>query len=260
MQERNIKIIVKYLGKDYHGWQKQIGEKTIQGEIEKAAKKIFDQKIYLIGSGRTDAGVHALGQTANFILNHSIPENKILYALNSRLPRDIRVVDSKEVPMCFHSRYNSLGKTYEYRIYNNRIIDPFIKDTTYFIPFKLNLEKMNRAKEYFKGEHDFKAFMSSGSSVKSTVRKIHNIKMNENNNLIKLSITGNGFLYNMVRIMVGTLIDVGRGKIEEKKLIDIIEKRNRKSAGKTAKAEGLFLKKVYYEHNINELLKEKEMK
>ena len=260
MQERNIKIIVKYLGKDYHGWQKQIGEKTIQGEIEKAAKKIFDQKIYLIGSGRTDAGVHALGQTANFILNHSIPENKILYALNSRLPRDIRVVDSKEVPMCFHSRYNSLGKTYEYRIYNNRIIDPFIKDTTYFIPFKLDIEKMNRAKEYFKGEHDFKAFMSSGSSAKSTVRKIYRIKINESNKIIKLSITGNGFLYNMVRIIAGTLIEVGRGKIEENKLIDIIEGRNRKLAGKTAKAEGLFLKKVYYKHNKDELLKRNEIK
>ncbi|HCX03317.1 MAG TPA: tRNA pseudouridine(38-40) synthase TruA, partial [Clostridiales bacterium] len=161
MNERNIKIIIKYLGKNYHGWQKQFGEKTIQGEIEKAAEKVFKQKIDLIGSGRTDAGVHALGQTANFKIKNNIPEEKVLYALNSNLPKDIRVVDSREVDMEFHSRYNAIGKTYQYNIYNSRIIDPFRKDTSYFIPYKLDIDKIFRSKDYFIGEHDFQAFMAA---------------------------------------------------------------------------------------------------
>ena len=256
MKERNIKVIVKYFGKNYHGWQKQPGAKTIQGEIEKSAAEIFGESIYLIGSGRTDAGVHSLGQTANFITRHSIPEDKILYALNSKLPRDIRIINSEEVPIGFHSRYDALGKTYEYRIYNSRIIDPFIKDTSYFIPYRLDIEKMYRVKDCFKGEHDFQGFMSTGSSVENTVRKIHNIGMYKENNLIKFNITGNGFLYNMVRIIIGTLIDIGRGKIEEDNLEKIIKSKNRKLAGHTAKSEGLFLKRVYYEYNKKELQKE----
>jgi tRNA pseudouridine38-40 synthase len=254
MNERNIKIIIKYLGKNYHGWQKQFGEKTIQGEIEKAAEKVFKQKIDLIGSGRTDAGVHALGQTANFKIKNNIPEEKVLYALNSNLPKDIRVVDSREVDMEFHSRYNAIGKTYQYNIYNSRIIDPFRKDTSYFIPYKLDIDKILRSKDYFIGEHDFQAFMAAGSSVQSTVRKIFKINMTSKDNLISFNITGNGFLYNMVRIIIGTLIDVGRGKIEENTIENIILSRNRKFAGHTAKAEGLFLKKVYY--NQKDLEKE----
>jgi tRNA pseudouridine38-40 synthase len=254
MNERNIKIIIKYLGKNYHGWQKQFGEKTIQGEIEKAAEKVFKQKIDLIGSGRTDAGVHALGQTANFKIKNNIPEEKVLYALNSNLPKDIRVVDSREVDMEFHSRYNAIGKTYQYNIYNSRIIDPFRKDTSYFLPYKLDIDKILRSKDYFIGEHDFQAFMATGSSVQSTVRKIFKINMTSKDNLISFNITGNGFLYNMVRIIIGTLIDVGRGKIEENTIENIILNRNRKFAGHTAKAEGLFLKKVYY--NQKDLEKE----
>lgn len=254
MNERNIKIIIKYLGKNYHGWQKQFGEKTIQGEIEKAAEKVFKQKIDLIGSGRTDAGVHALGQTANFKIKNNIPEEKVLYALNSNLPKDIRVVDSREVDMEFHSRYNAIGKTYQYNIYNSRIIDPFRKDTSYFLPYKLDIDKILRSKDYFIGEHDFQAFMAAGSSVQSTVRKIFKINMISKDNLISFNITGNGFLYNMVRIIIGTLIDVGRGKIEEDTIENIILNRNRKFAGHTAKAEGLFLKKVYY--NQKDLEKE----
>jgi tRNA pseudouridine38-40 synthase len=254
MNERNIKIIIKYLGKNYHGWQKQFGEKTIQGEIEKAAEKVFKQKIDLIGSGRTDAGVHALGQTANFKIKNNIPEEKVLYALNSNLPKDIRVVDSREVDMEFHSRYNAIGKTYQYNIYNSRIIDPFRKDTSYFIPYKLDIDKILRSKDYFIGEHDFQAFMATGSSVQSTVRKIFKINMTSKDNLISFNITGNGFLYNMVRIIIGTLIDVGRGKIEENTIENIILSRDRKFAGHTAKAEGLFLKKVYY--NQKDLEKE----
>jgi tRNA pseudouridine38-40 synthase len=254
MNERNIKIIIKYLGKNYHGWQKQFGEKTIQGEIEKAAEKVFKQKIDLIGSGRTDAGVHALGQTANFKIKNNIPEEKVLYALNSNLPKDIRVVDSREVDMEFHSRYNAIGKTYQYNIYNSRIIDPFRKDTSYFIPYKLDIDKIFRSKDYFIGEHDFQAFMAAGSSVQSTVRKIFKVNMTSKDNLISFNITGNGFLYNMVRIIIGTLIDVGRGKIEENTIENIILSRDRKFAGHTAKAEGLFLKKVYY--NQKDLEKE----
>ena len=254
MNERNIKIIIKYLGKNYHGWQKQFGEKTIQGEIEKAAEKVFKQKIDLIGSGRTDAGVHALGQTANFKIKNNIPEEKVLYALNSNLPKDIRVVDSREVDIEFHSRYNAIGKTYQYNIYNSRIIDPFRKDTSYFIPYTLDIDKRLRSKDYFIGEHDFQAFMAAGSSVQSTVRKIYKINMTSKDNLISFNITGNGFLYNMVRIIIGTLIDVGRGKIEENTIENIILSRDRKFAGHTAKAEGLFLKKVYY--NQKDLEKE----
>lgn len=258
MEERNIKLIIKYRGTNYHGWQKQFGEKTIEGEIEKAANEVFGQNIYLIGSGRTDAGVHALGQTANFIIRHSIPTDKILYALNTKLPKDIRIFESVEVPIEFHSRYDALGKTYQYNVYNSRIIDPFVKDTSYFIPYKLDMEKIERAKEYFLGEHDFKGFMSTGSSVDNTVRKIYNLSMNKKNNLIEFNVTGNGFLYNMVRIIIGTLIDIGRGKINEDNIQDIIKSGNRKLAGHTAKAEGLFLKRVYYHHNKDEFEKELE--
>jgi tRNA pseudouridine38-40 synthase len=156
--------------------------------------------------------------------------------------------------MEFHSRYNAIGKTYQYNIYNSRIIDPFRKDTSYFIPYKLDIDKILRSKDYFIGEHDFQAFMATGSSVQSTVRKIFKINMTSKDNLISFNITGNGFLYNMVRIIIGTLIDVGRGKIEENTIENIILSRDRKFSGHTAKAEGLFLKKVYY--NQKDLEKE----
>jgi tRNA pseudouridine38-40 synthase len=156
--------------------------------------------------------------------------------------------------MEFHSRYNAIGKTYQYNIYNSRIIDPFRKDTSYFIPYKLDIDKIFRSKDYFIGEHDFQAFMAAGSSVQSTVRKIFKVNMTSKDNLISFNITGNGFLYNMVRIIIGTLIDVGRGKIEENTIENIILSRDRKFAGHTAKAEGLFLKKVYY--NQKDLEKE----
>ncbi len=242
---RNLKLTIQYDGTKYCGWQKQPNSSGIQGTIEYAIYEITKEKVNIIGSGRTDAGVHALGQVANFKTNSNIPAARIPDALNAKLPKDISIIDCQEVSDDFHSRYSATGKIYRYLIYNKPYRSPLYKDISYHVRYDLDIEKMRVEAQSLLGTHEFKGFMSSGSSVKDTVRTIHNISIEESGDLIVLEVEGNGFLYNMVRILVGTLVDIGRGRID-KPLEEIIASQDRGEAGHTAPAHGLFLKKVHY--------------
>jgi len=243
---RNIKLIIEYDGTNYHGWQTQINALAIQDVIRDAIRKITGEQVDLIGSSRTDVGVHAYGQVANFVTDSNIPDEKFSFALNSVLPFDICIKGSKEVEMDFHSRYSTKGKKYRYKIYNSIYPSAILRDRAYNVKCKLDLEAMKKASLYFLGEHDFTTFRASGSSVKSAVRMITDISLFKKGDIIVFEITGNGFLYNMVRIIVGTLIDVGMGKIKAEEIKSIIESKDRKRAGKTIPAHGLYLIEVYY--------------
>lgn len=243
---RNIKLTIEYDGKCYNGWQKQPDKLNIQGEIEKAIYNITQEEVDLIGSGRTDAGVHALGQVANFKTNSALPIEKLALAINSQLKSSIIIKKAEEVDERFHSRYTAKQKTYRYIINNSKTGTAIYRNLEYCFPVKLNVEKMVEAAKYFEGEHDFKAFKSSGTSGKNSVRTIYKSEVRQDGERIIIELTGNGFLYNMVRIISGTLLDVGLGKIEPNEIPDIIEKKDRTKAGKTLPAHGLYLVKVQY--------------
>ncbi|CAH2215191.1 tRNA pseudouridine(38-40) synthase TruA [Tepidibacter aestuarii] len=242
---RNIMITIEYKGTNYCGWQIQNDRTSIQECIESAIYKITNEKANVTSSGRTDAGVHALGQVANFYTNSRIPVDKLPGAINSKLPDDISILDAKEVDYDFHARYSAKKKRYRYVILNSKYKRPIYNDFAYLVKYKLDIDKMIQESKYLIGEHDFKGFMSTGSSVKTTVRTIYDISLKKEEDLIILEVEGNGFLYNMVRIIAGTLVDIGRGRINLS-LKDIIESKNRDNAGHTADSKGLFLKKVYY--------------
>lgn len=228
------------------GWQKQPNKLNIQGEIEQAISSLTGEEIDLIGSGRTDAGVHALGQVANFKTNSKIPIEKMAVAINSKLKKSIIIKNAEEVEERFHSRYNAKNKTYRYIINNSEYGSAIYRDLEYNFPIKLDVEKMKRAAKYFEGEHDFSGFKASGTSAKNSVRTIYKAEVKENGERILIELTGNGFLYNMVRIISGTLLEVGLGKIEADNIPDIIESKNRQNAGKTLPAHGLYLVEVKY--------------
>ncbi|WP_352419153.1 tRNA pseudouridine(38-40) synthase TruA [Proteiniborus sp.] len=243
---RNIKLIIEYDGTNYFGWQKQPNQRTIQETIENSIKKITKEDIDIFGSGRTDRGVHARGQVANFFTNARIPEDKIKDAINSVLPGDIVISHSEEVDEAFHSRYSAKGKEYRYIFFNRRIPSPLLRNYAYHIPQKLHFDLMEKSLADFIGTHDFKSFMASGSSVKDTIRTINNASLNKNHEIIELKINGNGFLYNMVRIIAGTLVDIGIGKISRNDIPQIIASKDRKKAGHTAPPHGLYLENVFY--------------
>jgi len=244
---RNIKITIEYDGKDFNGWQKQPNKLNIQGEIERAIEEVTgDQEIELIASGRTDAGVHAIGQVANFKTNSNIPTDKIPIALNTKLKHSIRIKDAEEVEERFHARYNCKKKTYRYVINNGNTASAIYRNLEYFIPEKLDIEEMKKAIKFFEGEHDFKGFKASGTSSKSSVRIIYKTKLEKKGDKIFIELTGNGFLYNMVRIIAGTLVDVGLGKIRANDIPKIIDSKDRTKAGKTLPPYGLYLVKVNY--------------
>ena len=245
---RNIKLVIEYDGKDFNGWQKQPTKLNIQGEIEKAIKQITGEEVDLTASGRTDAGVHALGQVANFKTNSNIPIEKIPIALNSNLKKSIVIKSAEEVEERFHSRLNFKRKTYRYMINNSKYGTAIYRNLETHIPMKLDIQKMQEAVKYFEGEHDFKAFKASGTSSKSSVRTIYRAEViDAGNERIYIELTGNGFLYNMVRIIAGTLVEVGLGKIEPNEIKTIIESKKRENAGKTLPPQGLYLVKVEYE-------------
>ena len=245
---RNIKLVIEYDGKSFNGWQKQPNKLNIQGEIEKAIGEITGEEIELIASGRTDAGVHSLGQVANFKTNSKIDIEKFPYAINSKLKKSIVIKSAEEVPERFHSRYSVHSKTYRYTINNSKFGTALYRDMEYHFPIKLDENKMQEAAKYFEGEHDFKAFKASGTSSKSSVRIIYKAVVYEMpNNRIYIELTGNGFLYNMVRIIAGTLVDVGTGKIQPEDIEKIIESKDRSLAGKTLQPNGLYLVEVNYE-------------
>ena len=243
---RNIKIVIEYDGKKFGGWQKQPNKLNIQGEIEKAIEEITGETTELNASGRTDAGVHSLGQVANFKTNSKIEIEKIPVAINSKLKQSIRIIDAKEVEESFHARYSCKGKKYRYVINNSKYGSAIYRDFEYHMPIKLNIKDMQKAAKYFEGEHDFKGFKASGTSSKSSVRTIYKVNVIEDGERIKIELEGNGFLYNMVRIISGTLVEVGLGKIKPEEIPEIINSKDRSKAGKTLPAQGLYLVEVYY--------------
>lgn len=243
---RNIKITIEYNGANYSGWQKQKLEKTIQGCIEAAIKKLTGEEADVIGSSRTDAGVHARGMVANFKTNSRIPGDKFSDAINTKLPADIAIIKSEEVEEEFHARYCSLGKTYSYTIINRREKVALERNYVHHAHETLDINKMKEACQYFIGKHDFKAFKTEGSSVKTSVRTIKELYIVNEGEKIKVFITADGFLYNMVRIIVGTLIRVGNGKKTPLDIVDIIANGDRSKAGPCVSPNGLILEKVYY--------------
>lgn len=244
--KRNIQILLEYDGSHYHGWQRQKNALSVQECVEKAIQKITKETNSIIGSSRTDSGVHARGQSANFYTGSKIPTERIPYAINSHLPQDIRVYKAIDRPMDFHSRYDAEGKKYTYLVLNNTFSSALEYHRVWHVPQNLNIGHMQRANEFFIGTHDFSAFRSAGSAVKTSTRTITSSKLVVKDAKIMLEIEGTGFLYNMVRIIMGTLIEVGRGKIHYNKIPKIIESRDRNRAGVTAPAQGLCLEKVYY--------------
>ena len=243
---KNIKIVIQYEGTNYCGWQRQNIGKTIQGEIEKAIFLLTNEKIDLIGCSRTDAGVHALGMVANFKTESTIPPEKFKNAINSKLPEDIAIISSEEVSIEYHSRYYSKGKTYSYTIINRDEKVILGRNYAYQVRGTLDIEEMRKACSYFIGKHDFIAFRTLGSTAKTTVRTISELYMVKQGETITVYISADGFLYNMVRIIIGTLLKVGKGKIKASDIPKIIDEGKRENAGKCAPAKGLRLEKVYY--------------
>lgn len=244
---RNIKLWIQYDGTRYSGWQSQehTGQ-TIQGKLTAVLERMTGETVELQGSGRTDAGVHALGQVANFHTKSSLPCEKMLCYMNRYLPEDIAVIQVEEAEPRFHSRLNAVRKTYVYRIWNSPIPNVWERKYLYLVEEKLDLEVMQRAAELLCGTHDFRAFCSNKRMKKSTVRTLESIEMEKEGSELRLIFTGNGFLYNMVRILTGTLIEVGLHKKEPEEMTEILESQERERAGFTAPAQGLYLKKVEY--------------
>lgn len=243
----NYRLLLKYDGTKLNGWQKQGNtENTIQGKLEAILERMYGTYVEIHGSGRTDAGVHALGQVANFHAPANFSPEEIKRTLNEYLSKDIRVLKVETVDERFHARLTAKGKTYEYRIDNGEIADPFTRKYTMREEEPLDLEAMKTAASFLLGTHDFKSFCANKKMKKSTVRTITKILIEEDQGLVTIRYTGNGFLYNMVRILTGTLIEVGRGMRKPEELRDIIEAEDRGAAGFTAPAQGLFLVEVDY--------------
>jgi tRNA pseudouridine38-40 synthase len=279
--KRNIKLIIEYDGAGFNGWQTQrvtshrfqvAGKrlKTVQGEIEKAAKKLFRKKISLIGASRTDSGVHARAQVANFRIDSNLGLDNIKNGLNSLLPRCISIISAEEVSLKFHSGFDSIEKLYKYTIVNGKSRSPLLERYAAFVPYDLNIIAMKKAARYLIGRKDFKSFQASDKKYKSSIRSIKKIEIierpesfsashpeehirfahcklrDEGSRIIEIYIKADGFLYNMARNIVGTLIEVGRGRFKPEKVKEILEGRHRALAGQTAPAKGLCLEKVFY--------------
>lgn len=243
---RNIKLTIEYDGKDFNGWQKQPTKSNIQGAIESAIYEVTGEKVELNASGRTDAGVHALGQVANFKTKSKLPVEKFPIAINTKLKKSIIIRKAEEMEERFHARYNCKEKTYRYIINNSRQGTAIYRGLEYYVPVKLDREAMKEAISFFKGEHDFKGFKASGTNNKTNVRNIYQAEITEEGDNIILQLTGNGFLYNMVRIIAGTMVEVGLGKIKPEEIPDIIASGDRQRAGKTLPPHALYLVEVSY--------------
>lgn len=254
---RNFKMILQYEGTRFKGWQKQEStDNTIQGKLEALLTKMIGEKIEVQGSGRTDAGVHAFGQVANFHADTQMSTDEILQYMNTYLPEDIAVISLKEVPERFHSRLNAKGKTYCYRVIHSGLPHVFDRRYAYAVEQELDVEAMREAAEYLVGTHDFKAFTSNKKGKKSTVRRVEKISIervqstsmlfSKEQDEIRFTYSGNGFLYHMVRIMTGTLLEVGMHKRKPEEIAEILDSGCRERAGELVPAKGLTLMEVRY--------------
>lgn len=245
---KRVRLKVAYDGTEYCGWQIQPNGITVEEILNDRISKMTGEKIAVIGASRTDSGVHALGNVAVFDTESTIPPERMSFALNQRLPEDIIIVKSDEVPTDWHPRYqNNITKTYEYHIYNAKTPNPLKRKYSAFVSFPLDVEKMREGAKYLVGEHDFVSFCNIKTNVCDTVRTVYGIEILQSEEDITIRISGNGFLYNMVRIIAGTLIRVGRGFYEPEKVKEILEQKERTSAGVTAPAEGLVLVSIDYQ-------------
>lgn len=269
---KNVLLTIEYDGTHFSGWQRQPTARTVQGELERVLSEICREEISLHGTSRTDAGVHALGQRASFTGNFGIPVDRIRQAVNNILGAtadglrnggkagDIHIKRVEEVPVGFHARFDAVGKKYIYIIENTDEVDIFHRNYRYGVMGNLDLDKMKRAAEDMVGTHDFKCFQAAGGKeLETTIRTIYGLEIKEEQikekdrgKTIRVEVAGDGFLYNMVRIMTGTLIDVGRGKIHQEAVKGIIESRDRQRAGHTAPPQGLYLAEVYYDKERKE--------
>ena len=244
--QRRFKLIVEYDGTAYCGWQRQINGPSVQQELEEALTKLTHEKVSVVGSSRTDAGVHALGLCAHFDSATRIPPEKLAFALNTMLPPDIRIRESGAAPEHFHARFAACGKVYSYTFFNARHANAMGRLYSAHVPPLLDEEKMHEEAQALLGTHDFAAFAASGSVVKSTVRTIYRAQVRRSGDYVTLTVLGNGFLYNMVRIIAGTLMEVGTGKRESGAIARAIETGDRLALGQTAPAQGLTLQRVLY--------------
>jgi tRNA pseudouridine38-40 synthase len=244
---RNIKMVLEYDGTRYHGWQRQANGLTIQEILEEGISTITQEDIRVVGSGRTDAGVHALGQVANFRTNSNIRARGLLQGINSLLPADIVVKELAETDASFHARYSAKSKTYMYQIYRGAVRSALYRDCAWFVHGTLDVEKMREAAQLLLGTFDFSSFCSANCGIRNHVRTLMGVDMvMDRRGMVKFSIEADGFLKYMVRNIVGTLVDVGRGKLSGAELFRIVEAKDRRRAGQTAPAQGLFLKEVKY--------------
>ncbi|MCL1935633.1 MAG: tRNA pseudouridine(38-40) synthase TruA [Defluviitaleaceae bacterium] len=242
-----ILTTVAYDGTNYYGWQRQNGQITVQEVLENAIKNLFGKHIEIRGASRTDSGVHATGQRMVFLQDTNIPMNNLPLAINNFLPKDIKILKTQEVKENFHPQYNAKNKTYTYKIYNEKIMNPLYNNYAWHVKPTLNIENMVLAGESLVGEHNFLSFCARGATSKTFVRTIYSIDIQKNNdNIIEITINGNGFLYNMVRIISGTLAYIGYGKLKVEDMKHIIDAKDRTKAGITAPPQGLILKQINY--------------
>jgi tRNA pseudouridine38-40 synthase len=245
---RNLLFTIEYDGSDFHGWQRQPNVRTVQGALEEALGRLFCMRVEIDGTSRTDAGVHAIGQRASFAGTFGIPTDRIKFAANNMLPDSIHISKVEEVPERFHARFDATGKTYRYVIRNTQDKNVFDRNYCLYVGPALDLEAMKAAALQFVGTHDFKSCQASGGPEKlSTVRTISELEIDKDGDKITIEVTGDGFLYNMVRIISGTLVEVGLGRIRPDQIKDILLSKDRAKAGYTAPPQGLYLVQVYYE-------------
>ena len=251
---KNIALRLRYDGSRYHGWQVQKNALTVAQTMEEALSKVCGEKIKLTGCGRTDAGVHALRYCANFRSDCTVPVDRLPLAVNTRLPGDIAVVDAVEVAEDFNAIGSCIKKEYVYKILNSRIPDPFLAERVCFYPQRLDISLMQAAARAFEGTHDFKAVRSEGTQTKTTVRTVHWCRAEKDGDLITVSICANGFLYNMCRAMVGTMVYASYGKLIPEEIPELLEKRDRRLTGPTMPPQGLYLNRIWYEGPAGEMM------
>lgn len=246
---KNVLLKIQYDGSEFHGWQRQPELCTVQGELERVLSILCDREIKLTGTSRTDRGVHALGQIANFKDDFKIPVENIKRAANNLLNPAVQILEARQVPLEFHSRAYAINKTYRYEIVNEGYKNPLRRNFVYYVEKPLNVVYMRQAADFILGKHDFKCFQSAGGEEQeNTVRCVNSLNIHESERNIAIEINGDGFLYNMVRIIVGTLVEVGTGKRDARELGYIIESKDRKNAGHTAPPQGLYLKEIFHRH------------